>query len=149
MKLPETVYHGTFCPLGKEFNSDYLVTPTGYVSTTEIREWARYFARLKRFQFASEEGVLTIYIVETSSLPTEVLEKCIPPGKYDPRAKAEERLLIEEKKLRGDRIRMREWRFPYIPLHSTKTISSYEHPESPFIASTRALEARFFAMRSS
>lgn len=139
-KIPETLYHGTFIPVGKELDpSDQLVIPNDYVSTTEILDWAWYFARAKRFRYAHKAGILTIYTIDTRKLPLEILEGCIPPWKYDPRAKIHKSIKAMEQELRADRRRIKEWRLPYIPLDATTSLHGFVDVESEFLSSYYAL----------
>ena len=120
-KIPEILYHGSFLPKGKDLDpNDRLIIANGYISTSEYRIWAEYFARIKASQFPEETGLLRVYIIHTDQLLSEVIEGCILPGKFDPRAGVDSNIRKVERDLRNDRIRMGEWRFPYIPLEATR-----------------------------
>lgn len=118
MEIPKIVYHGTFWPEGKKPELGNLTTNLGYVSTAEGYNWAIFFAHSKRWSYKSKSGLLVVYQIETGRLPNDVLRLCIPPDGINPRERSNVALLKAEESMREERIKIREWRFPYIPLEA-------------------------------
>lgn len=116
VEIPQFVYHGTFWPDGRPIKAGGIFPiDADYVSTSEEKYWAGYYARLRRFDDADLPGVEAIYLIDTRRLPEEVLVLCLPPGELSPSAKEHKWLRDIEELLLEDRIKMRDWRFPYIP----------------------------------
>lgn len=121
MEMPKVVYHGTFWPEDRRAYPRTLMKEDlmDYISTTPDKRWARYFARSKRLFNREESGLLLIYIIDTSKLPAEVRENCIPPGEPDPRPWVREAYGLGDERLkngwRDERLKIQEWRFLYVP----------------------------------
>lgn len=127
MNIPSPLYHGTFWSEGTGLDSKGLSTSYGYVSATPHYEWAIFFAMITRWKHRRYSGKLTIYTIDVDKLPRDVREKCIPPNGTDPRVSTFEGLRLSEEEMREERIKVGDWRFPYIPLESIiATEENYE-----------------------
>lgn len=122
MEIPKTVYHGTFRPDGMVKPVDRLTADVGYICTSERYGWAEYFAMCKRWRYKKQAGMLAIYEIDTEKLPEEVLEGKIPLGEIDPRSLEDPLLRRIEEEMKSERIKVREWRFPYIPLSAIRRL---------------------------
>lgn len=126
MEIPRIVYHGTFWPDDIEQPSDRLKVDIGYICTSEFFGEAEYFSRLKRRWYVGKSGRLLIFGIDTDKLQAEVLKGVIPPDGIDPRALEDDWLMKREEEMKAERMRIREWRFPNIPLAAV-TILSEDH----------------------
>ncbi|MBI2019316.1 hypothetical protein HYS95_01435 [Candidatus Daviesbacteria bacterium] len=133
MKIPEIVFHGTFRPDGMAKPADRLTSDVGYICTSELYEWAHYFAWCKRIQYA-KSGNLFVYEINTTKLGQDVLDHCLPPGAVDPRTLKDSWLKNLEDKMFQERIRIREWRFPYIPLKAVIVSNEQYLQELPYMS---------------
>ena len=120
MEIPRLVYHGTFWPEGNKLGSEGLRVTSSYVSTTPDKRWAEYFAMHTRWKHKLQPGTLSIYEIDTGKLPQNVRENCIPPDGIDPRVLKwnDDQMRRSEENLKSDRIKIQDWRFPYIPLEA-------------------------------
>lgn len=124
MEIPKTIYHGTFWPEGVEPDSGKLSADVGYISTSTTHDWAWFFAFNRRYFNKKRAGRLMVYEINTGLLPEDVLRGCIPPDGMDPRASTQDWLKKSEEDMKPERIKINEWRFPYIPLSAV--VSRFE-----------------------
>ena len=132
ISLPKIVYHGTFWPKGTEMGAEGLTTDYDYVSATPDKRWAWYFAGIKRWHYRNKSGKLTIYEIDTDKLPQDVRAGCIPPDGLDPRAQEYGGSFLDgEMEMREERIKVGDWRFPYIPRAAITSTDEEYRPAQP------------------
>src|SRR3989344_6158407 len=122
MEIPKFVYHGSFVQDEVEGNPKRLVSDTRYVSTTTSEEWAYYFGLARREWLKEKPGRLIVYQINIEKLPEEVIKECLPPDQFDPRSERSTWFRDYEERTRPERLKIGEWRFPYIPFDCTTII---------------------------
>ena len=126
MEIPKIVYHGTFWPESRGGYPKVLETDFGYVSATPDRRWAWYFATNARWRHREEAGSLLILEIDTDKLPPEVRQGCASPRQLDTRSGH-----LDDEEWRQDRIKVQEWRFPYVPLEAVTKIEEERRGAQP------------------
>ncbi len=109
--LPPLLYYGTFWPADRKSTVEGL-TGRPQIATTEIKDWAWYFAHNARWKNKTQAGIITVYRIETQRLSASIANSAIPPEGRSP-------FLIGikgwDEELQVDRLLMREWNFDRIP----------------------------------
>lgn len=114
-KIPDILYHGTFFPdyisttKGRE---PFLVHPQGLIPviyTTTSLDWANHFSLLRQVRYRESPGRSIIFQIKIASLSDEDKNRIISP---DQQLETDPICISTE-----ERIRIGEWRLPFIVPH--------------------------------